>query len=110
VIFVRWRRGESRLGKTFDGLDETDASAAHPCIVCGYANGAGVPVQLFIVGPLPDAEHVEDREKFEAGRWFNAGAAVGHASCLAALTPDELDALAAQCVPASDADAREVAK
>jgi hypothetical protein len=90
VIYVRWRRGESRRGKVCGPLAPDHGMHGADCVLCEQPL-AGEPVQLIIVGPHPDDPNAED--KHEAGRWYNASAAIGHEGCVTASSDERLDRL-----------------
>lgn len=92
MIYVRWRAGEPRRVSTFPPLSADHPSVATACVVCSTTLGTDAPVTLVAVGPLDD----EARERHDAGRWFNAGAAAVHEDCVAQLTEVDLGMLVAE--------------
>lgn len=86
-IFVRWKPGEPRRGRTFDPL-----RAGHPlynsgCVVCPRPLGDGTPVTAIAVGPHDE----ESRERHDEGRWYSAQAALIHERCADYHTEKGLD-------------------
>lgn len=89
MIYVRWRRDQSRRCRVFPPLAPDHPHAHVPCPSCGTAVGSVVPVQLIAVGPTDD----EDRVRHEELRWYNAGAVVAHKGCVDALSESDVERL-----------------
>jgi hypothetical protein len=85
MFHVRWRRGESRRGREFTQIDP--AIRKMRCPEC--MRPLSSPYTIVAVGPV-DADEID---RYEAGRWFNAGATLLHTSCLDPLDDLELDQL-----------------
>lgn len=92
MIYVQWKKGESRRGKMFEPLgieNARDDIASMQCPFCQYPIGNMKRYGLLIVGPMPDDE--EALAKYETDRWHNAGAAVMHEACFGYLTDAGLE-------------------
>lgn len=93
MIYVRWKKGESRRGREFTGKDPAINRMA--CTSCLWPIGDDPgSYTLVAVGPLSP----EDEALYEAGKWFNAGATLLHTSCLDRLNDLELDQLCRELV------------
>ena len=95
MIYVRWRRGESRRGRVFPAPQPGHPLHATDCVACGGAlySDSG-DIVLIAVGPVDE----DERERHEAGRWYNAGAVAVHVADVESMTDAELDALCAELV------------
>jgi hypothetical protein len=93
MIYVRWRKGESRRGRVFP---EAGAASDLPCPFCTVRLGDDPPIQLIAVGPeIDDPEAVR---KYAEGRWHTATAVALHADCAAEMTDDALEVLISELV------------
>ena len=100
MIYVRWRKGESRRGRVFPQAGQI---GYQPCPHCGVPLAADLPIQLIAVGPDDD----EGCSRYEAGRWFSCTAVAMHASCADCLTDDELETLISELVLLDTKDLRD---
>ena len=94
MIYIRWKRGEPRRGRTFPALTPDHPSYQHPCPECGGMLGAAERVVLIAVGPVGD----DGRDRHDAGRWYSAGGVLAHETCVDHLDEPALDRLAAELV------------
>lgn len=95
LTFVRWRRGESRRGRTGDSLPIDHPATGTACPACRKPIMVGQPWQLLAVGPT-DAESAA---RHDAGRWYSAGATLCHRGCLDGLPDAALTDLADSLTP-----------
>lgn len=94
MIFVRWKRGESRRGRVFPGPVDGDPLFNDRCVQCGDYLGGNGDIQLIAVGPVSE----DERGRHDEGRWYNAGAVALHRVDVDGLSDAELDALCAELV------------
>jgi hypothetical protein len=91
MIYVRWKKDESRRGRVFEPVgDERPDIAAMECVICFENIGTKRGYQLLVVGPTDD----EDRKKHDEGRWYSAGATLTHEDCLRGMGDAGLNFLA----------------
>lgn len=95
MIYVRWKRGESRRGAVFPAVSPDHFLWNEPCVQCSHLLGNGEEIQLVAVGPVDD----DERERHNADRWYNAGAVALHRRDVDTMSDAELDALCAELVP-----------
>lgn len=93
MIYVRWQKGYKRRGREFTqhspDIDKLE------CPHCGYSIGSDRgPYTLVAVGPVDD----DEQERYEAGKWFNAGAVTIHSACLARLDNPALEQLVSELI------------
>lgn len=99
MIYVRWKRDESRRGRVFPPPQPDHFLYDQPCFRCN--NLLSVPVnrapeiQLIAVGPVDEDEQIRHNE----GRWYNAGAVALHHACASGMTDEDLDQLCSELVP-----------
>lgn len=76
-IYVRWKQGEPRVGRTFPPMPRDHPMADEHCPACGetYADRETV---LIVLGPGADPEAVQ---KHNEGRWYSAESIAVHAAC-----------------------------
>jgi hypothetical protein len=91
VIYVRWRKGESRRGRVFPEAGEIGGL---PCPWCSRALHLRLPIQLIAVGP--EVDNPEAMSKYAEGRWFTCAATAMHASCAEYLDDDRLEILVSE--------------
>lgn len=91
MIYVRWRAGESRRGRTFPPLAADHPCVIDPCFACELPIGSRRSTQLVVVGPVDEASRVE----CDARRWFSAGAVLLHRECADFFSDADLEELAA---------------
>lgn len=100
MIYVRWRKGESRRQRELPPLSPDHPCAAQPCVRCDYdVAQPGKPVTIVAVGPVDD----DERARFDEGRWCNVGAVLMHSDCLAGMSDAELEVLMLELVVVGDA-------
>ena len=96
MIYVRWRKGESRRGAVFPSPQPDHFLYDQRCPRCN--NFLSVPmlrtpeVQLIAVGPVD----LDEAARYAEGRWFNAGAVALHEACATGMSDEDLDLLCSE--------------
>jgi hypothetical protein len=104
IMFVRWRRGESRRGPTLGPLDPAHPAAPARCVLCVRPLGCHRSTQLLIVGPRVD--DVADNNAHHAHAWYPALAVIVHTDCMRAHHTDEaLEDIVLRLVPVDQGQA-----
>lgn len=78
-VYVRWKPGEPREGRTFPFIPAGHPLADFYCPVCDDVLANGDPVTLLVLGPGADED---SRERHAEDRWYNAQALPVHQACL----------------------------
>lgn len=96
VTYVRWKRGEDRIGRAWESIRETHPAFLCPCPVCLTSMGA-VEGGFTVVAIGPDDD--TNRKAHDGGEWYSAMAVLVHTRCLVATSPIDLEMLVYRLLP-----------